>query len=144
MYEPPSARYIARVFRTIVAATPLLLASCETCGDPAEPVIDFLVTLERPTNAGDFVHVAMLNSLGNVVDAYAHRVDANTWSYSLGHCDGDRQQSGQFKIIAWLNATASYDEQEPAPGDPQAMDLIDVHCGGDGCYAARDAQITIR
>lgn len=144
MYDCASARYAVLVLRVLAAAGSLLLASCETCGPPAEPVIDFVVTLERQTSAGDYVHIVLINSVGDVVDVFAHRVDAKSWSASVGHCDGDPQQSGQFKIIAWLNTSPSYRDEQPGPSDPQAMDLIDVNCGSDGCYAGRDARITIR
>ena len=35
-------------------------------------------------------------------------------------------------------------EREPAAGDLQSMDLIDVSCGADGCFATRGAAITLR
>ncbi|HSD87985.1 MAG TPA: hypothetical protein VLB44_10745 [Kofleriaceae bacterium] len=127
----------------VCAAITMFLAGCETCGPPAEPLIDFVVTVEVPTSTGQYLHAAMYNSLG----VYVTAVEADAaamWSHTLGNCDGDPQQSGQFKIVAWLNTSFKFDEREPAAGDPQAMDLVDVNCGSDGCFATRDAHITIR
>lgn len=131
------------MLRFVCIAVTLFVAGCETCGPPAEPLIDFVVNVEIPTSSGQYLHAAMFNSIGGYVDA--RETDAtSTWSNTLGHCDGDHQVSGQFKIVAWLNGSSKFDEHEPAVGDLQSMDLIDVNCGSDGCFATRDAAITLR
>ena len=127
-----------------LAATTALLAGCwETCPPPAEPQIDFVVIVDVPIADGQYLHAALFNPLGAWIDSRESEV-ASMWNGTLGHCDGEQQQSGQFKVITWLNMSSVYYEHEPAAGDVQAMDLIDVTCANDACYPARDAHITLR
>ena len=122
------------------------LGGCwETCGPPAEPLIDFIVTVERTPDSNDYLHVAMVNPSGEYVDTLS-RPAISRWSWSIGNCDGNPQQSGSFKLIAWLNTSTGYGAtiDMPSPGDPQAMDTVDVNCSDDGCFPTRSARITIR
>lgn len=138
-------RYAAHVHR--LSAITLLLAGCwETCPPPAEPVTNFVVSIEIPKSDGQYVHASMTNAAGEHLDTRASRRDDITgaWRSVLGHCDGVQQQTGQFKIVAWLNTSAVYDEREPAPNDASALDLVDVKCDDDGCFPTRDARITLR
>ena len=92
--------------RAGVLALLLLHAGCETCGPPAEPLIDLVVTIAVPTGSSHYVHASMLNGKGDVVDSTNMpmiSVDGGTWHRSLGNCDGTPQQSGTFTIIAWVD-----------------------------------------
>ena len=127
----------------VLVALSLLLAGCETCDQPGDPRIRVIVTVERPTTDGEYLHTSMFNALGQHLDS--RRSDAASYLVeTLGDCDDVLQYSGEFKVLAWVSTSSELDDREPAPGDPQGMDLVDVDCDSDGCYARRDAHITIR
>jgi hypothetical protein len=125
----------------------VLHAGCETCGPPAEPLIDLVVTIAVPTDSSQYVHASMLDARGDVVTSTSRpmvSVDGGTWHSSLGNCDGTPQESGTFTIIAWLDTNPDVLEPRPPQDARQATDLVEVHCSaGDGCFPARAARITI-
>ena len=117
----------------------VLVAGCDLCGPPAEPLIDIVVIIDAATDH-HAVHASMFNAAGGFVTG-AEDAATPVWRYKLGNCDGARQSSGAFRVVAWVDTVASR-EQAPAGSDPQGMDVVEVTCS-DGCYAAREARITI-
>lgn len=121
-----------------------LLTGCDMCGPNAEPVIDVEVVVEVPISPGQYIHVAMSNPSGTVIETEAEPAVMD-WRWTIGSGDGVEQVSGQYKIVAWLSLSSAWDDRGPASGDVQGMDLIDVTCTrDDGCVPARRALITLR
>jgi hypothetical protein len=134
------------VFRAgILAST--ILAACDPCGAPAEPLIDIEVTLNSPPAPGQYVHAAMYDPNDEFVGGMERAVSdlgGLVWRYTLGDCDGVPQVSGRFPVRAWLSASTMRD-MRPAGGDVQATDVVDVTCTDEGgCHAARAAMLPLR
>lgn len=122
-----------------------MLGGCwERCGPPAEPLIDFVVTLERTPDSNDYMHIAMFNPSDEWVDALSEPAKSR-WAWTLGNCDGNPQRSGAFKLVACLNPPTGSEWRWMCQG-PKILKrwTWSTSNADDGCFPARAARITIR